>query len=409
MICKTNISLITMTCAALTSCPSTLVVGAAHADAAPHRVLTTLPSSSAKLAVDGDERHDFGAISGLSAVPVTHTYVLRNDTGTPLTVTTLHPSCGCTSALLDGNARLPFVLTLGQSLSVRVSVDPLQLTPGPLDKSVAVSVRGQDEPAATLHLVGTVLPVATFSPVVLDFGKVIAGEERTLPLAVQVNTRLLPSGQRPRLVSSDPDVQITPAASPAGNSSSTEAQSYRVTLAPGAHLGPLAGKVSLVFTDGQPGASELPGGSAWVRGEVVGDVSASPSAVAFGTVPSGRSTTQRVFLIGRDLQALTLSCDSPFLSVRLSVSSASASGTAGKAFGTGPFGTPPTVAQGATPDKPSQMATLEVTLNPKAPPQALESHVRVTTPDGQQLVLPVYAFVVKPDAPSQAGKGEATR
>lgn len=342
--------------------------------------------------------HSVGIVSPLTTSRLDHTFVLTNSSPASVTLTDLRPSCGCTSALLGGQASLPLTLLPGQHVSVQVAVDALHLAPGPLDKSVAVYVRGQPAPAAILCLVGTILPVAAFTPSVLDFGQTRAGQEGSLTLTVQLDQHSMPAGAAPRLVSSDPDIQVTSAPPPAGISSGVATtfgtppapvQTYRGTLSPHARIGTVTGRVSLVFPC-TSGASDLPGGSLSLRGEVIGDVSAAPAVVAFGTVTAGRPAAQQVFLTGLRLNALKVSSDSPYVTVHLGVPQAVRNST--QAFGAA-SGQPAPSATLSNQTSATAIASLQVMLSSRTPPETLETRVRVTTPSGQQMVIPVFALI----------------
>jgi len=342
--------------------------------------------------------HSVGIVSLLMTSRLEYTFVLTNLSPASVALTDLRPSCGCTSALLDGQANLPLILLPGQHVSVRVTVDALHLTPGLLDKSVAVYVRGQLAPAAILRLVGTILPIAAFTPSVLDFGQTRSGQERSLTLAVQLDQHLMPAGAAPRLVSSDPDIQVTsipppvstpPRAATMFGTPPDPVRTYRVTLSPQARIGTFTGRVSLVFP-GSGGASDLSGGFVSLRGEVVGDFSAAPGVVAFGAVMAGQPAAQQVFLTGQRLNALRISSDCPYVTVHLGVPQAVRNST--QAFGAASGRTAPSAIL-SNQTSATAIASLHVTLSSQTPPETLETRVRVTAPGGQQMVIPVFALI----------------
>ena len=121
----------------------------------------------------GVSQHDLGALSQLTSSPLMQTFTLRNATGLPLTVDHLQPSCGCISATMDADvartgdrASAPSSVRVasGQTLPVRVVLDPAGLDPGPLRKTVWVFVKGQDAPAATLVMSATISHFCSFGP-----------------------------------------------------------------------------------------------------------------------------------------------------------------------------------------------------------------------------------------------------
>lgn len=248
----------------------------------------------------GTDRYDFGIQSVAQTSPIEHTFLLRNAGAKPLTVDHIQPSCGCTTALADGAAEgTATVVNPGGQLRVHVSVDPGHLSPGQITKSVWIFLRDQSSPAATLLVTGTIRPAASFSPAVINFGQVKAGATPFQTVTVTLDPSLASAGHVPQLVSSDPAVTVAPR--PAASAGSW---AYIVSLSPKAHLGVLSGSLSLVTaavhsTDGSL-SSSVP-----VIGTIVGDVTASPASVAFGTVKVGKVATQQIFLSGATPTALS--------------------------------------------------------------------------------------------------------
>lgn len=169
------------------------------------RTLTALSET----ARPGGAVYDLGSIGSPSSASLTHTFVLRNDTKTALTLDHLQSSCPCTSATIGGSSGAGAVVAPGQSLFVKVAVNPQMLSPGLLHKSVWVFVQGQEAPAATLEVTGALLPAVSFSPLSLAFGQIERGTELTLLLRVTPLTAHLEQGTELRLVSPDPDVSVT--------------------------------------------------------------------------------------------------------------------------------------------------------------------------------------------------------
>lgn len=201
----------------------------------------------------GDAVYEMGSIGPQPSAALTHSFFLRNDTSVALTLDRLQASCPCTSAKVAGGTGSGTVVAPGQSLSVRVAVNPQMLSPGLLHKSVWVFVQGQDAPAATLEMTGALLPAASFSPPSLAFGQIERGTVLTLLLKATPLPERLEQGTELRLVSPDPDVQVTPVtpdASGAGALAETDtpsARAFRVRFVPHAHIGRLQGRLSLVL------------------------------------------------------------------------------------------------------------------------------------------------------------------
>jgi len=287
----------------------------------------------------------------------------------------------------------------GQQFTVRVSINPAHLAPGPTLKSVAIFVRGNPQPAFTLEIKGTLLPVASFTPAFIDFGKLNPRTSAAAPpqwLTVSLDARLAPKGQWPALVSSNPDIQLTPLPAEVPSLPQTARQGmlkgmvirqYQLTLAPGGTLGPLQGRVSFAApaktasttshaasdpttTENSPQAF-LAEPSALLIGEITGDVAASPSSLAFGAVPAGQPVTRTLLLTAGSaalLCGLKASCASPWLTPRLSGET--------HVFSSGQ----------------SAVRSLDVTFRPGMPDGAVRSDIVVTLRTGQRLVIPASAY-----------------
>lgn len=356
-------------------------------------------------------QYDFGTVSLFDQREIIHTFYLRNDSPQPLALTRLLPSCSCTSATVTVGTATAYsregaenIQTLpaiapGQQFTVRVSINPAHLAPGPTLKSVAVFVRGNPQPAFTLEMKGTLLPVASFIPAFIDFGKLNPRTSAAAPpqrLTVSLDARLAPKGQWPALVSSNPDVQFMPLPAEAPRLHQTARQGmlkgmltrqYQLTLAPGGTLGPLQGRVSFAApaktasatsqAASDPTTSQnspqdlLAEPSALLIGEITGDVAASPSSLAFGAVPTGQPVTRTLLLTAGSaalLSGLKASCASAWLTPRLSGETHVFSGGH------------------------SAVRSLDVTLRPGMPGGAVRSDIVVTLRTGQRLVVPASAY-----------------
>jgi hypothetical protein len=266
-----------------------------------------------------------------------------------------------------------------QELGVMVSLDPELAGAGPIHKTVWLFVKGQAAPAATLTMEGLVLPLPDFSDPDVTFGDVKAGSELSRPETVSVNTSSLPVGSKWTVVSSNTDVQVAEIPNPATGASAgpgIQARSNKVTLPSTAHMGTVGGRLSVLFS--VPGCADTASGFVPILGSVAGDISSLPATLAFGNVPAGQATERQAFLMGSDSGSLTVTTGSPYLSATVKTQPAPANAGA-----------------------PSQDVTiLTTTIGADAPLGVLNSSVTVTTPGGQQLLIPVYADVAKEDATS---------
>ena len=364
-------------------------VHAASAQTPVGRVLSLAPSSDPTTV-----RCSIGQIAAFESGPITRTIRLRNNGVAATILTAIRPSCGCTSVLLGAHCSLPLVLAPGQQIPVQVTLDAYHLMPGPINKRIWFFVQGRSAPAGILVLSGAILPVATFTPALLDFGRIPAGQAASRTLRVAVDFKLLPKDVSVRLASADPDIRLVAIAAPDGEPSGI--QQYTVTLASHARLGVLNSELLLTFDTS--GNHTLPGGSVSVQGEVVGSVAAAPSVLAFGSVRAGQTATQEVLLTGTALHGLRVACASRFITVRLGAPRPAPRLNR-------PFGAPTRLNNAA--ESRDQVAPLVVTLHPDAPRGSLTAQVLVTTSNGQILALPVFAFIgsASMGSPSRSVKG----
>lgn len=367
--------------------------------------LSVLPEKAAGVANDAaasaEGQWDAGSVSALDTDHLGHTFTLRNDAASAIIIGRLQTSCGCTSAAAatdKGPATLPLTLAPGQTVTVVVSVDLAKVAPGHILKSVSVYKPDGLRPLAQMQINGTLRPSLSLSAPLLDFGTVPGGQGRALSVTATWDERLVPGGLLPPLMSTNPDVTVTPqpevvAAAPKTPGPSAflhrglRTRTYQVALSQSAPLGPLSGVLSF-----QPLASALPtapkGSSVsqalraailaqptvLLLGQVQGELTAQPQTLLFGRVLSGQSAIREIVLTGTRLEALktlSVSTASPWISAHLNPST--------PVFRDGQLQTDSQV--------------VEVSLRPDAPPGLLSSTLKVTLANGQHLRVPVTADI----------------
>ncbi|MBN1880146.1 DUF1573 domain-containing protein [bacterium] len=129
-------------------------------------VTTSLPG----IDVDAPE-YDFGDI--FWGQPVSHTYMISNQTEIPVTLTTIRTDCGC-SAILDD----PATMNPGDSRRLTVTYEP-ENKEGQIDKRITVytDMRDDQNPSKwfELHLRGRIVSILSINPAHVFFKKVHFG------------------------------------------------------------------------------------------------------------------------------------------------------------------------------------------------------------------------------------------
>ena len=122
------------------------------------------------------EEHDFGIVTQKSTLE--HVFLLRNTGPTPLEVTSVEASCGCTSTLLSDKALQP-----GQAAELRVGFQSGSME-GPFRKKVSIFTSAE-ESSTEIYIKGSVQPLFTVDPAVVAFGNVSVGEEYRRKVVIQ--------------------------------------------------------------------------------------------------------------------------------------------------------------------------------------------------------------------------------
>jgi mono/diheme cytochrome c family protein len=108
-----------------------LVVGATYRAAHSVKIQHSPATSSSFLNVVGDTEHDLGIVNlGDSAII---TYTLRNNGDEPVHISGLHPSCGCTAAIVDSDNIKP-----GGDAHIRAIFNTFGKAEGNFSKNITV-------------------------------------------------------------------------------------------------------------------------------------------------------------------------------------------------------------------------------------------------------------------------------
>ena len=348
------------------------ITGNAQASTANVRqegAISVVPLVGGRAAQGGDSnptQFDAGTINLNSPLALAHTFTLINKSLSPVTITRIHPSCGCLSVSVDGKSVIgqtneagqlpsnftPVTLAPGQELPVNVTLDPSTVAPGSLYKAVFVYANGADMPSIVLSIRGEASNGVSTGAQTLDFGAVKAGSASSRTFTLALDPVLLAGRPTPRLVSSSPDILIGAPLDAAGS------RTYQVSISRTAALGSIFGSVTAI----DPAHPRTTYASVPVSANVTGPLAASVAMIVFGAVPSGKGGAVDAALSGPASSGeLTASSDNSDVSVR--------------------------IRNGASP-------SVHAVLLPGTPAGLLHANVTIATATGLRLVLPVVADVV---------------
>jgi Protein of unknown function (DUF1573) len=96
-----------------------------------------------KLAIDSFE-HSFGTIK--AGTPLTHTFKIKNDGKSPLEITNVAPSCGCTTSNYDK------VIAPGQTGGITLAIEKTEHYSGEVVKTADVTTNDPEKSRFTLTL-----------------------------------------------------------------------------------------------------------------------------------------------------------------------------------------------------------------------------------------------------------------
>ena len=132
---------------------------------APKEVVEPDPNRPV-IVVDEPAFH-FGRVE--SGGTVDHEFKIRNSGRSPLLITSVRPTCGCTLAEMSSGEILP-----GESASLKVQLN-LHNLHGPQNKPIIVHSNAPIDGVLRLSLVGEVFSRVSIVPATVDFGQVKAG------------------------------------------------------------------------------------------------------------------------------------------------------------------------------------------------------------------------------------------
>jgi hypothetical protein len=353
---------------------------------------------------------DFGTVSPLDTDHFAHTFVLRNDSASPIVIDKIPPTCGCTTVVVEGQDQaFPMTVAPGKDIHIRTSVAADHLSGGTFTKNVLVYLQGKSVPTHTLELTGSMRSAIEVDPLNVDFGRIKHGEVPAQPITVLIDRKLLKNGWTPKVTSSIAGMtvteisekqakalrakmptapgtaNVTPAAMvPASESDKNyAARYYKLSLTKSVKIGYFWGQLIIpkdasatAATASMKGMSQPNYGN--IHGEVYGDISASPFSVSFGTVTPGQADAHVTVVLNGTSQAilenLKIESASPLLHYTLD-----------------PI-------DPATPTA----RNLQLTLDPKVGPGSFQSEVTVKSTKGDEIAVTAMAYVMTPPSTEPA-------
>lgn len=247
-------------------------------------------------------KYDFGEISQTTTKPIEKDFVLKNISNEPVTIDRVQVSCGCTSAVVDGGTPGAYQpIPVNGELKIHISIDPGHLYPGMVDKPVWVFLPNQNQPAYTLRIYGSLVPIISFMPLSLSYGTIKAGATPSMNLTVTTDNRYY-NDKNLKLESNNDDVTLKLIGKPVKKSADYTERQYKVIVSKNAHLGLLQGTISAANIETKDNIpSRL---SVFYFGRVEGDYSSEPDALIFNTIPINQATTKEITIVSKSADTL---------------------------------------------------------------------------------------------------------
>jgi len=325
--------------------------------------------------------YNFGVAHLRAAQSIEHIFTIRNVSASTVSISALHPSCGCTTAMLDQGS-LPLTLKPGAQVPVRVVVDASMLAAGAIRKSVLVYSNGSEEPAVTLEMVGTLLPQFYLSRALLDFHNVAFGHEKKIDFSIAIDPTMPDANVPIKIVCSNPDIRIISAhrsSIPHETGTGVVMREYDAIVSPHARLGLLTGEVTVQSIADLGSNKHQIFATVPLAGTVIGDLSSAPGELAFGVVPVGTSKCLSIVIESATPidppKILTRRDKYVSCVMRTSMGNGIRKRTESRVFA-----------------RQSKHFVLDVTLKPVAPVGSISSEIEVSS-KSERLVLPVSGYV----------------
>lgn len=241
---------------------------------------------------------DFG--TALQGSVLEHTFTVANKGNAPLHIRKIHPSCGCTAAVLDTDTIAP-----GEETSVKVSFNTTGFQ-GYKVKTVRLYTNDPEQTSSLLKIQGTVKADVQLDPAFIRFSDVRSGEQYSKNLTVTVE-----EASELKLTKIESRSEHMLVTEEDFSASGRRGKKLTVTLSEALPIGNFRSAVVVHTTSPRNPVLHIP-----VTARVEGDIHLSPSAISFGLVngPLNKSVSRTAKLTNRSKQnfhVLSVKSDNP--------------------------------------------------------------------------------------------------
>ncbi len=127
-----------------------------RASAAPPPPLSVVPNAGTAVVGSDLARWQFALRPLSDPAPLTHTFLLRSNAKTPLTIERVAVSCDCVQFQIGGSRSLPVQVAPGQTVPVQLTLTSHRLVPGPVSRSAWLYLRGGGNNGLQLEIRGVI-------------------------------------------------------------------------------------------------------------------------------------------------------------------------------------------------------------------------------------------------------------
>ena len=185
---------------------------------------------------------NFGTI--VQGEKLSHTFAIKNNGDSPISILRVTPSCGCTVANASSSVIQP-----GKSGEIKIVFDSANSS-GKTAKSINVETNDHKNPSSTLTIIGTIIEEIQITPRQVSLGQVKAGS------SVRSNVTLTNRGERPlKLISAKAQIPQITAEIKKQQLKKGEASAIEITVATKATDKVISGY--LIVTTDSPRKSEI--------------------------------------------------------------------------------------------------------------------------------------------------------